>query len=62
MSNVASEAMNRLEVVALARLACAMLEKQGGDVDAPALAHLCQAIDCLEATMAGERGLTDLKH
>lgn len=62
MSDVASAAMNQLEVVALARLARTVLEKQEGDVDVPALAHLCQATDCLEATMAGERGLTDLKH
>ncbi len=57
-----NKAKNRLEVVALARLARAMLEKLEGDFDAPAWEHLCQAIDCLEATIAEERGLTDLKH
>lgn len=64
MSDVADQAMNRLQAFMMTKAALAMLDAQGDgeQVDAIACTHLRIALDALETFIAGQRGLTKPLH
>lgn len=64
MSEVADQAMNRLQAFMMTKAALAMLDAQGGgeQVDAIACVHLRIALDALEAFIAEQRGLIQPLH